>query len=369
MTRSISPEDLVKLAEVKPEPIETPYEVDDWEVGQPRKVKWLIRDFIPTGRVTLLCGRGGIGKGLVVMRLVAELTQGRDPINGINIQPLRVHWLTCEEDFEEDLLPLGLASGVDQKRIKSLRIKPGEDMVINPEALEALVKEFGADLIVIDHLFGFVPAEVKTSDPNGGAALMRPFVELAQRTGIAVLVLCHPRKGEGAAWELLLGSTMIRNMARLVLVLGEVDDELVLAVEKSNRGAKRAHAFKKVVEGDQAWAEASGPSDLTADDVMKADRAGRTSDTEDKREARISEFLRENPRSTARQIRAGARLNTEAVSASLKDLEEEGIIAKEKRSGKGGGFLYSLATDTGEAQTEDGTPSNEVQLTLTSNES
>jgi RecA-family ATPase len=120
MIKSISPEDLIKLAEVKREPLETRYVVADWEVGQPRRVKWLIRDFLPAGRVTLLCGRGGIGKGLVVMRLVAEMTHGRDIVNSVHIQPKNVLWLTCEEDFEEDLLPLGIASGADRKRIRSL---------------------------------------------------------------------------------------------------------------------------------------------------------------------------------------------------------------------------------------------------------
>ena len=46
---------------------------------KPRPVRWLWPDRIPSGALTLLAGREGIGKSLVGVHLAAQLTRGTLP--------------------------------------------------------------------------------------------------------------------------------------------------------------------------------------------------------------------------------------------------------------------------------------------------
>ena len=48
---------------------------DDWTVAPPERL-WLIRDWLPAGRVAMLTGEGGAGKSRLALQLCAALARG-----------------------------------------------------------------------------------------------------------------------------------------------------------------------------------------------------------------------------------------------------------------------------------------------------
>ncbi len=62
--------------------------------------RWLVRDWIPQGQVTLLGGDGGVGKSLLAQQLMTALALGRDWL-GLPVMPRKVFGLFCEDDEDE----------------------------------------------------------------------------------------------------------------------------------------------------------------------------------------------------------------------------------------------------------------------------
>jgi len=63
----------------------------------PPKREWIVQDWLPSGYVSALYGDGGVGKSLLVQQLITALAAGK-PWLGINLNPIKVYALFCEDD-------------------------------------------------------------------------------------------------------------------------------------------------------------------------------------------------------------------------------------------------------------------------------
>lgn len=155
----------------------------------PPPPKWHWKPYLPEGRLVLLDGSEGIGKGLFCAYLTTLLTGRGDT----------VLWASTEDDPEEDIQRRLLAAGYSRETsapVGFFTVDPKFPTHI--EALEKLIAEHEAKMLVLDPGRSFLaPPEGVRASFNDEAAI-RPGLEslnkLAKRSGCAIVFVHHWNK-------------------------------------------------------------------------------------------------------------------------------------------------------------------------------
>ncbi|MER2054630.1 MAG: AAA family ATPase [Clostridia bacterium] len=79
-----------------------------------KQPEWFWKPFIPAGRVTLIQGNTGIGKTSLMLRIVADSTNGLKPptqfhgelLEQEKGEPITVFYITTENGIEDTLIPM-----------------------------------------------------------------------------------------------------------------------------------------------------------------------------------------------------------------------------------------------------------------------
>jgi hypothetical protein len=204
-------------------------------------IAWLWPPYLAAGKLTMLDGDPGGGKSLVTIDLAARLSRRLSLPDGHTPTAVyRTLFLNAEDEPGDTVLPRLRAADADLDQI----FVPNGDALPQLPAdlprLEAAVREQGIDLLVVDSLSAFLPANMA-----GGEIAVRqvlaPLVQMAIRNGVAVLLVRHLVK-RACAQTLYrgLGSIGIAGLARTVLLTERHPRDAscqVLTVIKSNLAA------------------------------------------------------------------------------------------------------------------------------------
>jgi hypothetical protein len=202
-----------------------------------RPVRWLVPDFIPRGSLTVVAGDGGFGKSVLTLHLAACLTNGA-PCFGLDYDPPpvgRVLLVNCEDGNEDTVLPRLGSAGAALDLVEALGDVTREGDTASPftlspsslAALEALIRERGDVLaVVIDPVSAFVPDQLDDHKDAHVRRMLRPLAELAERTGVAIILIKHLNKSDsGNGGNLVSGSRGYVNAARAAFLLGPDPEE------------------------------------------------------------------------------------------------------------------------------------------------
>ena len=190
---------------------------------KPRPVRWLWPDRIPSGALTLLAGREGIGKSLVGVHLAAQLTHGTLP-GGRHGKPSRVMFATSEDAWEFTMVPRLLAAGADLDRVGRVQVEDdgivlGLTTPADVPALKAYIATHDVAMLVLDPLTSVMHERIDAHRDREVRTALEPLGQLAEDTGAAVLGLVHLGKGIGSdPVNLILGSRAFSAVARVALV-------------------------------------------------------------------------------------------------------------------------------------------------------
>ena len=234
-----------------------PNEGDDWQ-----RTSWLIRQWIPAGRVSLLVADGGAGKTRLALQIAAAVATGRPNaflgLHSLTLEPdyqtpapvVWTTWETAPGDFQHRLRAAhGIALDLSELAgwLHYLRatapawgVREGAHMATRGGALPLGVElldyaeRAGARLVVLDPLAGAFAGN------ENDRAVVRAFSTWlslwAERTGCAILILAHPPKTAAA----FSGSTDWRNGAQSLLTLktcaGEGCELVIMESDKLNEG-------------------------------------------------------------------------------------------------------------------------------------
>lgn len=197
----------------------------DWHGAEPPARKWIVTGMIPDGEVTLLTGRGGVGKTLLAQQLATAVAQGV-PFLGHEVEQSKVMGFLCEDAPDElhirqrdinksmcldmhDIAPnLRIASRKYMDNLLATFDRNTSTMRRTAvwQQLCADAQAFGAKLVIVDTI----------ADTFGGSEIdrsqVRQFVQgclgrLAQEIGGAVLALGHPSRAGETSGEGTSGST------------------------------------------------------------------------------------------------------------------------------------------------------------------
>jgi hypothetical protein len=273
--------------------------------------------YLPRGKLAILDGDPGVGKSLLTLDLIARLGRGGPMPDGATPAcPGTSVLLSAEDDAADTIRPRAEAAGADLSRL----VLPsfGGQVPRLPDdlpALEELVREYGAGLVVIDPLMAFLPPKVAANLDQTVWEALTPLAGLAARTGCAVLLVRHLAKaGRDRAVYRGQGSMGIVAAARTALYVAAHPGDptgRVLAVAKTNVGrSPPALGFRVAGSASgQPVVEWTGPVDLTADALCRAVRS-----VEVRPRDRAGDWLK---RELAAGPRAAAALYAAAAAAGI----------------------------------------------------
>lgn len=214
---------------------------------EPSRTSWLWEGRIPSGALTILAGRQGLGKSTLLAKLAADLSRGDLPGDRQG-QKSTVLVVTFEDDIAATSTPRHIAAGADMDCVVALElIEDGKpDLVSVPGDLELIKKtaiEYKAAAILIDPLMAALPGSIDSHRDQDVRRTLAPLAQLAADADLAVVAVLHLRKGAATeALDRVSGSVAFTAAARSVLAFGRAEDEdedasgRVLAHAKSNLG-------------------------------------------------------------------------------------------------------------------------------------
>lgn len=184
----------------------------------PPEREWIMPHWIPAAHVTLLSGRGGIGKSLLAQHLGTAIAAGVEYVE--NLAARRVLMWAAEDDMEElwrRQLNISMYLGAPLQNLENFRLRScvGCDVTLAAPVFNALTrapmltelqqeaKDFKAELVILDNI-----ARVFGGNENDRHQVTTFLAWLqAACEPAAVLLLGHPAKAAGSefsgssAWE------------------------------------------------------------------------------------------------------------------------------------------------------------------------
>ena len=292
----------------------------------PERINWLWPGYLAAGKLSLLIGDPGLGKSTLTCEIVARLSRG-EALPGTTEPPAPlVCGLCCPEDDPADTIRPRLdAAAVELERVFVL-----DDVRTIPDELpqlEAFIRQHSLGLVVIDPIMSFLSGKHDSHRDQDVRRALTPLVELAQRTGCAVLAVMHQNKRQGvAAMYRAGGSIGFVGLARTAMMLAQDPDDperRVLAQVKNNLAKERkAHRLRLITRPghEVAAIEWLGECDLRADDLCgPPESAESRSALHD-----AKEFLRE-------QLADGPKPRAEVMTAGKKEGHAERTLRRARR--------------------------------------
>jgi AAA domain-containing protein len=254
--------------------------IDDLESFPLTPTKWLWKDRIESGQVTILQGEKGSGKSTWLRRIAAYVCG----VAALPSQPkLRkplgsVLWYAAEEPVGSRVRPGLEAVGIPPGMVKAqdgIRCKPSERLQLphDCDRLARLVDSRKAALVVIDPLFSFVAPGIDLVQlPQVARDYMFALAQVCAKTGTTIVLSRNLTKSRiGSAVDAGRGNAEIGNCARSVLHTSSMpaSDNYALAIAHCNAGAKAPTiTYTLSKKGQPGLIHVLGENDTTADDLV-----------------------------------------------------------------------------------------------------
>jgi hypothetical protein len=250
---------------------------------QPLSFLWQGR--LPFGKLAILDGDPGLGKSLVTLDLCARLSTGAPLPDGTpGPSPTNCIVINAEDGLEDTIVPRLKALGADLDRVFVLTAD--EDIDLLPlrlpsqmAALDRLLGETRAKLVVIDPIVAFLDPTVQLANDHSVRRALQPLAMLARKHQCVILLVRHLNKtGDQRALYRGGGSIAFVAACRTAWLIAEHPEhsgQRILAQNKNNVGPPQPSLAFELVRGDGhpslCWLD--GPCPLTADQLLV--RAGR----------------------------------------------------------------------------------------------
>ena len=271
---------------------------------EPENPRWLWREWAPLGGLIVLAGPPGLGKSTLTLLLAAQVSLGT--LEGDLLgDPSAALILTLEDHHAMVVRPRLQAAGADLSAVYLLSTADPDSITLpdDLEAIEELIQETGARLLVIDPVVATLSGDLDSHRDHQVRRMLAPLAQLAERHSLAVIVVMHfSKRRTSDLLSRLGGSVGFGGAARSVIAfVREPDDEdedrseRVIVHAKSNWGRKAGSLAARIETAEfshrdecieTSRLEITGSSDITPADL--ATDSVERSETED-----TAEFLRD----------------------------------------------------------------------------
>ncbi|MGH3486550.1 MAG: AAA family ATPase, partial [Actinopolymorphaceae bacterium] len=349
---------------------------DDGEVGRRlvltpasairmRPVHWTWHGRIPSGAITVVPGREGIGKSLLLAWLAAQITRGT--LAGRHHgRPRPVIYAATEDSWAHTIGPRLYAAGADLDMVYRVDVEHDGtiDQLTLPRdcvSLAAEIDRLGAALLAADPLLSLIHAGIDTHRDRDLRTALEPLGRLADRTGCAVVGLAHFNKSASSdALNLITGSRAFSAVARAVMAIArdpDADDgSCVLSQAKNNLGRLDVPSLRYVVDSAEvptdegpAYVGAlrfTGESDRTVADLLGDGLTAESGDRAERDEAAdwLTDYLQQRGGAAARDDILKAAKAEGIAERTLKRARNRARVTSE-RSGFPARSVWCLPAD------------------------
>lgn len=298
-------------------------------------VRWLSYPRIPLGKVVIIGGDPGVGKGLLMSRMTASVTTGKplfpDQL-GTAPDPASVIIIEYEDGIGDTIKPRLRVAGADQTRVLIPDLGTDTFKASDVPALDQLLEEHpDVRMLFVSPVGSFVGGKTDTYRDNEVRDVLNPLAALAERRQVTVVLVMHLNKQSlDTLLYKLSGSIAFAGVSRSVLVMGKERDGERLGVvhEKSNLG-KKADLLEYRISSDPSDGITFPPAALywvsdsqLTEDVLFGTRPGPKPVLRDECGEWLSEELAAGPKPAADLLTTGKGLgfSQKVVYAAAKEV-------------------------------------------------
>ena len=292
------------------------------------EIEWLLHNRIALGDISIIGGKGGIGKTFITTWLARLVTNGRS-FNGHAVPQgccLFMAGEGRESTFRKRLVANGAVLdlvGVAQG--KEIWNEESQEYVLDPvvfkdiDAIERSIDDIEAQtgeplrFMCFDPIGNFVPAGAKTATDAEVRKFLSPLSKLAERRNIAIILVAHTRKAAVAsAQDAFLDSVAYVNAARSCWALfrDKNDSDLRICAPAKCNDAIDPKAFSfHITDGRVQIVDAN--LDQHADDLQaeQSNPQGRPATKRPKAEDWLRQYLADGEKPSTEIFEAAAVVN------------------------------------------------------------
>ena len=325
---------------------------------------WLWQDYLPAGTITVIDGDPGLGKSQLTIDLAARLSRGDSMPPTLapdgTYSPRGTLILNAEDDPGRTLRPRLDAAGANVENIHLLRHMDGFDgeekrpvsLPLDVAEIEKVIRERNIGLAIFDPFVAYLDGKLSMNNDADVRRCLSQVAEMAERTGVAVVLVRHLNKKSGlTAMYRGGGSIGITGAARAVFMVGEDPtdpDSRILACVKCNLAPEPPSLRFSIEPAGTTSRVCWGDScDVSAADMLQGQKSSRGGKTEHAKEI-ISSILGDGPRGSSEVMGAceDEGISERTYHTARKQL---GVVSERTAFGKGGQWLLSLPSTNGEA--------------------
>lgn len=212
----------VSAAPVEPSPfflrVASSYEI--------KRVKWLWEERAPIGEITLIPGREGVGKSLLLARLAADITTGKLAGEFFGI-PRNIIYVAREDSWHHTVAPRFVAAGADMDRI--FNICSLSKSAVFPDdivAVQALAQKVDAGAFMFDPVISMMGDEVDTHKAQRLRTALEPMRAMADDLEAGIFGLVHFNKTTGTDLSSkVAGSRAWMEVARAAIAIARLPED------------------------------------------------------------------------------------------------------------------------------------------------
>ena len=182
-------------------------------------INWLWYPFFAIGKISLLQGDPGDGKSTMMLRLIAEISNGGTTPDGQSlVRPQRVLYQCSEDGVADTIKPRLEVCGADCRNIAFINEEIYGGLTLDDERLRQAIIEFRPRLVVIDPIQAYIGSDSDLQIAGRARKLMSRLGMWASTYDCAIVLIGHLNKKEGTkGLYRSLGSIDVVAAARSVL--------------------------------------------------------------------------------------------------------------------------------------------------------
>lgn len=214
-----------------------------------KRVRWLWEERVPIGELTLIPGREGVGKSILLANLASQITRGilRGEYFG---QCRSVGYVASEDSWEHTIAPRLVAAGADMRMIYRLEVdelsgnsKGAPVLPRDITGLREMAIETKMAVLMLDPIVSLVGEGYDTNRAPELRRVLQPLRDGAEHAEIGVIGLVHYNKSSGTdVSSKVAGSRAWMEVARAAMAVArmpseeeEDDDPGTFLAPRSNR--------------------------------------------------------------------------------------------------------------------------------------